>query len=108
MRNANDRFWVPEANLRAAEKFVKKHAKPKFKGHASIYNSYVPTRKEVATLPLPEINQILVDWMSNSVTEIIPSQAQITEVKSILLEREDITDFSELIAMCDCYIRHDS
>ncbi|WP_034300107.1 hypothetical protein [Herbaspirillum sp. RV1423] len=108
MKDVHDRFWVPEANLRAAEKSARKNAKRKFHGAVAVFNSYVPTRKEITSLPLVEVRKILVEWMLHSVTEIIPSRAQISEVKSILLSRSDITGDSELVVMCDCYLRNDN
>ena len=107
MNYENDRFRIPEANLRAAARFAKMHTRSRFWGDTQMLNSYVPTRKEVATLPKDQIHRILLDWMTNSAIEIIPSPAQISEVKSILLKREDVTELSALVAMCDCYIRHD-
>ncbi|WP_156117505.1 hypothetical protein [Collimonas arenae] len=100
MRPKFDRFGVPDENLRAAEESVKKPNK--YELHA-----YVPTRHEVATLGVKEITNILTGWMCHSPVEIIPSRAQITEVKLVLQERPDATQLSKLVAMCDHYVRGD-
>lgn len=106
-RYENDRFRVPESRLRAAARFAGMRIHARYSAEAAFFNSYVPTRKEVATLPGEKIHRILLDWMTNSVTEIIPSPGQIAEVKAILLKREDVTALSETIAMCNCYCRYD-
>ena len=91
-------FGIPETNLQAAHQFRKKQKKHEF-------NVDVPSRKDVATLAPLQIRQVMVAWMCNSVTEIIPSRAQIAEARLILLAREDAASLSGLIEMCDHYIR---
>ncbi|WP_050477728.1 hypothetical protein [Herbaspirillum rhizosphaerae] len=91
-------FGIPETNLQAARHFKKKQKKHNF-------NVDVPSRKEVATLGPQEIRKLMVAWMCDSVTEIIPSRSQIAEARLILLAREDAASLSGLIEMCDHYIR---
>lgn len=100
MTNESDRFGVPDVNLHAAEEAVKRQKK---------YNlqSYVPTRHEVATLGIEKMMEMLTAWMCHSPTEIIPSRAQIAEVKLILLERPDASELAGLVNMCDRYIDGD-
>ena len=100
MTNLYDHFGVPEENLRALAKWKGK----KLKRYP--YHMYVPTRKEVATLPSAELTPILVGWMCHSPIEIIPSRSQITEVCSILVERRDSESLAGLIDMCRNYISY--
>ncbi len=95
-----DRFGVPEENLLAAKKWVGKQSNKQFQ-------SYVPTRREVASLGNKKITSILVDWMCRSPVEIIPSRTQIMEVRDILLARADAKQLSGLITMCNYYINND-
>lgn len=100
MKNANDRFGMSEENLTAMRK--RKHQK----GKRFPYHLYVPTRKEVATMPADELTEILTGWMCRSPIEIIPSRSQIIEVRSILLERQDAANLTEIIEMCRNYISY--
>jgi len=90
-------FGIPESNLRAAEKSANRKQRHK-------YHTSVPTRKEVATLEPVVLKPLLMGWMCNAATEIIPSRTQIFEVRQILIARADAGDLSELISMCDCYM----
>jgi hypothetical protein len=90
-------FWIPEANLRAARECRKK------KNHK--LNIEVPTRRDVARMEPAQIRVAMLAWMCNSVTEIIPSRAQISEARLILLARDDVASLMDLIEMCDNYIR---
>jgi hypothetical protein len=67
----------------------------------------VPTRHEVATLPIEELSSIIIDWMWESPSQLIPSNDQIEEVKAVLTNRSDVeTDQAAgLIAECDAYLR---
>jgi hypothetical protein len=93
----NDRFGVPDSALLSAAE-----------GHAmhgiSRTGLYVPTRLEVATMPLENLRPILIDWMWESPSELIPTNHQILEVKKILEERDDSCIFAELINECAIYI----
>ena len=100
MKSSHDRFGIPEENLRAAEQSAKKQKE-------YLPHVYVPTRREVATLKTEKLTKILIGWMCKSPTEIIPSRSQITEVRNILLNREDASQLSSLITMCNYYIHND-
>jgi|GEM_PF-1528919 len=100
MQRSQERFGVPEENLRAAKKWAEKQ-------NPQGFQCYVPTRKEVAHLGRKKITRILVDWMCHSPIEIIPSGSQIIEVRDILLAREDARDLSNVITMCNYYIAND-
>ena len=68
---------------------------------------YVPTRKEVATLPPADLRTIIIDWMWESPSELIPSREQISQVRTVLAERPDSDDdvIDNLIRECDDYIK---
>lgn len=100
MGKSADHFGIPDSNIRAAEKWAKKDK----------YNQYhcqVPTRKEVMNMQAEEISRILLGWMCNSPTEIIPSRTQIMEVREILQKRSDAGQLDALITMCNYYINGD-
>ena len=101
MKNGQDRFGMPEENIIAAKKWLGKKGKKKYPFHA-----YVPTRKDVASLPPEELKTILVGWMCHSPTEIIPSRTQIEEVRTALLHRDDADGLADLIKMCSHYISY--
>jgi hypothetical protein len=98
--NSDDSFGVPEANIHAAIRSAKRNKDAKLA-------SRVPSRKEVLTLPRQELSAILIDWMCRSPIEIVPSRAQIAQVKALLLERPDTDTLSALITMCNFYIQGD-
>ena len=64
---------------------------------------YVPTKREVATLPPLDLYQIVIDWIWDSPSELIPNDAQIAELRTILSERQDADDqtIMSLIGECD-------
>lgn len=68
---------------------------------------YVPTREEVATRSLTDLTTLLDLWMWESPTELIPSRAQIEQVRSILAARPDahLPEAQALIATCDQYVK---
>ncbi len=100
MPSKQDRFGVPDENLFAAKKWASRQNNGQFQ-------SYVPTRKEVATLEPQKITVMLTDWMCRSPVEIIPSRTQIIEVKELLLRRKDARELTGLITMCNYYIDND-
>lgn len=67
---------------------------------------YVPTREEVATRRISDLAATLDMWMWESPTELIPTAAQITEVRAILAGRVDahLPEAVALIAECDRYL----
>jgi hypothetical protein len=64
---------------------------------------YVPTRREVATLPPSDLTEILDLWFWESPTELIPSRAQVREVRAVLVGRPDAGTPAvlEILALCD-------
>lgn len=68
---------------------------------------YVPTRGEVASLPAAVLYPIVVDWMWESPSELIPNNTQIAELRAILLARSDADDpeVQRLITECDGYLK---
>ena len=93
--NPEDRFGMPESAIRAA-----------MEAHTGVLRAgmYVPTREEVATWPPDILYNIVMDWMWESPSEIIPNNAQIAEVLAILEARPDSKDHAKLIAECREYI----
>ena len=89
-------FGIPAENIRAAKQ---RHPTNKHAQH-----TVVPSRKDIATLPPPELRTLLVAWMEHGATEIIPSRAQIAMVREALLERPDARQLTQVIAMCDNFI----
>ncbi|WP_447585794.1 hypothetical protein [Pseudoxanthomonas mexicana] len=67
---------------------------------------YVPTRREVAKEPPKWLYAVLIDWMWESPSELIPNSVQIAEVRSVLLARPDAADPAvvQIIAECDEYL----
>lgn len=65
-----------------------------------------PTRREVAKEPPKWLYPVLIDWMWESPSELIPNSVQIAEVKSVLLARPDAADPAvvQIIAECDEYL----
>ncbi len=68
---------------------------------------YVPTRHEVATLSSAKLLPIVVDWMWESPSELIPNNDQISELRTILLARRDAAEpeVRELIVACEDYLK---
>ena len=95
-----DRFGFAQTHLLAAKKTAQQAAKRQ----KQLWYSYVPTRKEVATLKFEQLAPMLTGWMCNSVMELIPSRMQIAQVIEILLKRPDATIFSPLLRMCENYV----
>jgi hypothetical protein len=91
-----DRFGMPDSAIRAA-----------CEAHSGILRGgmYVPTREEVATWPAETLTSILMDWMWESPSELIPSNEQIAEVLAILEARPDASELSEPIAECRDYLQ---
>lgn len=72
--------------------------------HVSRVGLYVPTRSEVATMSVDTLRPILMDWMWESPTELIPSNEQIRQVKEILERRPDALALRNLIDECGAYM----
>lgn len=97
MMNDNDRFGVSENTFLAAQKAH---------GNAQTVRTgiYVPTRGEVASMPFAKLRPILIDWLHESPSELIPSVVQISQVKTILEARSDAVELAGLIEECRQYI----
>jgi len=97
----DDRFGMPQSAFEAA---LDSHGRnnPVFR-----VGMYVPTRGEVAKLPADDLRQILIDWMWESPSELIPNDEQISAVREVLAERADASEpgIQHLIAECDAYLR---
>lgn len=65
---------------------------------------YVPTRCEVASMAPESLRPILIDWLHESPSELIPNTAQISQVKAILEARPDAAELAWLIEECRAYI----
>lgn len=92
-----DRFGVPESAFAAAQK-----------AHGSAptvrCGVYVPTRAEVRSMPPETLRPILIDWLWESPTELIPTDEQISQVKAELEARPDADALAGLIEECRQYI----
>jgi hypothetical protein len=66
-----------------------------------------PTRREVAEQPSAWLYSVLIDWMWESPSELIPNNAKISEVRAILAARTDakFPQVRQLIGECDDYIK---
>lgn len=95
-KDPNDRFGMPESAILAA-----------IEAHKGVLRAgmYVPTREEVSTWPPERLYSVLIDWMWESPSEIIPNNAQIIEVLQVLESRPDSKEHSKLIAECREYIK---
>jgi hypothetical protein len=92
-----DRFGMPDSAFAAAHKAH---------GNAPTVRCgmYIPTRGEVASMAIADLRPILMDWLHESPTELIPSVAQISQVKNILEARQDAAELVGLIEECRQYI----
>jgi len=96
---SNQFFGVPLANIKSAE--------TRLVGGKQRLNARVPTRKEVSSLPSSELRPLLVEWITHSDTEIIPSKAQIYDVLTVLRTREDFAEIQDVAEMCANYVLGD-
>ncbi|MGA0586492.1 hypothetical protein ACO2Q2_05060 [Dyella sp. KRB-257] len=101
MIDPDDRFGMPASAFQAARE---SHGvdSPVFRT-----GMYVPTRNEVATCSAAVLYPIVIDWMWESPSELIPDNAQIAELRAILVARPDVAnpDVQQLIAACDDYLK---
>src|SRR6185312_16136749 len=67
----------------------------------------VPMRAEVLSLSPDTLHSILIDWMWESPSELIPSNEQISCVIALLRQRPDAEDEAvlELIHSCEIYLK---
>lgn len=68
----------------------------------------VPMRAEVLSLSPDTLHGILIDWMWESPSELIPSNEQIASVIALLRQRPDAEDEAVLglIHSCEVYLEH--
>ncbi|MBG7621626.1 hypothetical protein I5R65_19320 [Herbaspirillum sp. AP02] len=92
---SHDYFNVPSENIEAAIAHQSTRPWPR--------NVRVPTRAEVAALPLDELHRLIRNWIYKSAVEIIPSRKQIAQVLEILHQRPDIDSMPALLALCEAY-----
>ena len=101
MTDPEDRFGMPDSAFRAARESHGLNS-PVIRA-----GMYVPTRHEVATLPATRLSSIVIDWMWESPSELIPDNTQIAELRAILARRPDVgsPDIGQLIVACDDYLK---
>jgi hypothetical protein len=101
MTEPDDRFGMPDSAFKAARESHGLNS-PVFRE-----GMYVPTRHEVATLSAAKLLPIVIDWMWESPSELIPNNDQISELRAILLARPDATEpeVRELIVACEDYLK---
>jgi hypothetical protein len=104
MHDSEDRFGVPASAFQAARE---QHG---LDNPVERLGMYVPKRREVANLPADALFPVLIDWMWESPTELIPSNEQITELRAVLLARSDAgdPDILRLVDLCDDYLKEES
>lgn len=95
-----DRFGIPESAFAAA-------LRAQSSAPVIRCGMYVPTRAEVRTMAPKTLRPLLIEWLWESPSELIPTNEQIGQVKSILEGRPDAysdADLGELIDECRSYI----
>lgn len=99
MTDSGDRFGSEEAFRAAMESHGRDN--PVFR-----MGMYVPTREEVATSNPDDLFEVLDLWMWEGPTEMIPTHAQIEQVRAILVERQDreTRAVRKLVELCDDYL----
>lgn len=65
---------------------------------------FVPTRKNVLTMPVDRLYVVLDLWLYESPATLIPSDTQIAEVLDVILLREDVDKCEKVIRKCKQYI----
>lgn len=92
---SDEHFDIPAENIQAAIRHQADRARPR--------NVRVPSRTEVATLPLEQLHRLLFRWFHQSAIEIIPGRKQVAAVQEILRSRADITRMPALLALCEAH-----
>lgn len=97
----DDRFCMPTSAFEAA---LDSHGRDSPVIRAGMY---VPTRREVATLEPAALAPIVIDWMWESPSELIPNNEQIGDLRAILMARPDADQpgIRQLVAACDDYLK---
>lgn len=101
MTDPDDRFGMPDSAFQAARESHGLNSPVLRAG------MYVPTRQEVATLSAAKLLPIVIDWMWESPSELIPNNDQVADLRAILLARPDATQLEvrELIVACEDYLK---
>jgi len=94
MTDPDDRFGMPASAFQAARD-----------SHG--WDSPVFRMGMVATLPATQLLPIVIDWMWESPSELIPNNDQIAQLRTILRARPDATEseIRELIVACEEYLK---
>lgn len=97
MKDPDDRFGMPDSAFIAA---LDAHGRDNPTIRSGMY---VPTRQEVAQKSPEWLHSVLIDWMWESPSELIPNNAQISQVRSILAARIDANSplVRQLLDECD-------
>ena len=95
----DDRFGMPNGAFEAA---LNSHGRDSPVIRAGMY---VPTRREVVTLAAATLAAIVIDWMWERPSALIPTNEQIGDLRAILLSRPhaDQPGIRQLVAGCDDY-----
>ena len=101
MHDPNDRFGMPESAFEAA---LDAHGRD---NPTIRFGMYVPTRREVAENSPDWLYSVLIDWMWESPSELIPDNNQIGDVRAILVARSDAETprLVQIINECDDYLK---
>ena len=83
MSGQDDRFGMPDSAFQAARDSHGANSPVMRLG------MYVPTRQEVSQWPERQLYEVLIDWMWEGPSELIPDNQQISEVLEILESRVD-------------------
>lgn len=97
MDEEDDRFGVPNDAFTAA-------GKAHGNAHTMRCGVYVPTRREVRSMSPEELRPLLVDWLWESPSQLIPTSEQVSQVKALLETRPDAAMLVALIEECRLYI----
>ena len=101
MAHPDDRFGLPDSAFLTA---TDSHGT----GNAVLrLGMDVPAYHEIASMPADTLHTLLIDWLWESPSELIPSNTQIAQVRALLLERPDAADpdVQRLVIECDAYLK---
>lgn len=99
-RDTEGRFGMPDSAFRAASE---SHGTD---NHVVRAGMYVPFERDIAELDPDTLHAILIDWMWESPSELIPSNEQIAAVKELLLARPDANSsaIQGTVAACNDFL----
>lgn len=96
-----DRFGMPASAFAAAQN-----------SHGSAptvrCGVYVPTRAEVRSMAPETLRPLLIEWLWESPSELIPTDEQISQVKAELEARPDADALAGLIEECRAFIEDEA